>query len=102
MSPHPNHDEVLVGISAMLTEILTDLGPYAVEITMDTLFLADLDLESIDMVTLAGMLHARWGERINLAEFIAGKQVPELVSLTVGQLVEHITDHLATPEPVLR
>ena len=45
---------------------------------------------------------ARWGERINLAEFIAGKQVPELVSLTVGQLVEHITDHLATREVALR
>jgi acyl carrier protein len=102
MSPHPTRDEVLVEISAMLTEIFTDLGPYQVEITMDTLFLADLDLESIDMVTLAGMLHARWGDRINLAEFIAGKQVPELVSLTVGQLVEHITDHLATPEVALR
>jgi acyl carrier protein len=102
MSQHPTGDEVLVEISAMLTEILTDLGPYQVEITMDTLFLADLDLESIDMVTLAGLLHARFGERINLAEFIAGKQVPELVSLTVGQLVDHITDHLATPEAVLR
>ncbi|HEX3828650.1 MAG TPA: phosphopantetheine-binding protein [Sporichthyaceae bacterium] len=102
MSPYPTNDEVLVEISAMLTEILTDLGPYQVEITMDTLFLADLDLESIDMVTLAGLLHARFGERINLAEFIAGKQVPELVSLTVGQLVEHITVHLATPEVVLR
>jgi len=102
MSPHPTRDEVLVEISAMLTEILTDLGPYQVEITMDTLFLADLDLESIDMVTLAGMLHARFGEQINLAEFIASKQVPELVSLTVGQLVEHITDHLAEPEAVLQ
>jgi acyl carrier protein len=102
MSPHPNRDEVLVEISAMLTEILSDLGPYPVAITMDTLFLVDLDLESIDMVTLAGMLHARWDERINLAEFIAGKQVPELVNLTVGQLVEHITDHLATPEAVRR
>jgi acyl carrier protein len=102
MSPYPTHDEVLAEISAMLTEILTDLGPYQVDITMETLFLADLDLESIDMVTLAGRLHARFGERINLAEFIAGKQVPELVNLTVGQLVEHISDRLATPEVALR
>jgi acyl carrier protein len=102
MTPHPTSDPVLVEISAMLSQILADLGPFQVEITRDTLFLDDLELESIDLVSLAVMLHDRWGEQINLAEFVAGKKLPELMALTVGQLADHVTDHLAPAEAILR
>jgi acyl carrier protein len=102
MTLQPTCDQVFAEISAMLSEILADIGPNQIQITMDTLFLADLELESIDMVTLAGMLHARWSEGINLAEFIAGKEVSELLDLTVGQLAEHIADRLAPAEAILR
>jgi acyl carrier protein len=102
MTPHPTRDQVFVEVSAMLSEIFAEIGPCQIEITMNTLFLDDLELESIDLVTLAGMLHARWSERINLAEFIAGKKLPELMSLTIGQLVDHITDRLAPAEAILQ
>lgn len=101
MTPQSTRDLVLVEMSGMLAEIFAEIGPYQVEITRDTLFLDDLELESIDLVTLAGMLRARWGEQINLAEFIAGKKLPELMGLTVGQLADHIADHLDPAEAIL-
>jgi acyl carrier protein len=101
MTLQPTRDQVLVEMSGMLSEIFAELGPCPVEITRDTLFLHDLDLESIDLVTLAGMLYARWGQQINLAEFIAGKKLPELMNLTVGQLADHVADRLVTAETIL-
>jgi acyl carrier protein len=98
MSTNPTPDQVLAEISAMLAVVLSDLGPQRVEITMDTLFTDDLELESIDLVTLAGMLKARWGDRINFAEFIAGKKLEEIIGLTVGQLADYVVDRLRTAE----
>ncbi|MBH1937603.1 acyl carrier protein [Streptomyces sp. AV19] len=61
-------------------------------ITMDTRFHEDLDLESIDLVTLGGHLQARYGERVNFAEYLAGLGLEEIIGLTIGQLVAYIAD----------
>jgi acyl carrier protein len=54
------------------------------------------------MVSLAVMLNARWGERINFAEFVAGKHLDELIALTVGDLVDYVVDGLAVTQPSFR
>jgi acyl carrier protein len=102
ISVDPTTDEVLTEIAAMLTAVLADIGPHAVHITMDTSFNDDLEFESIDMVSLAVMLNARWGERINFAEFVAGKHLDELIALRVGDLVEYVVDGMAVTQPSRR
>lgn len=64
---------------------------------MDTMLGDDLELESIDLVTLAGHLEERYGERVNLAEFLAGLDIDSIIALTVGDLVRHVRDSLTGP-----
>jgi len=76
------------------------------EITMDTRFQDDLDLESVDLVELAGHLDTRYGGRVNFAEFIADLELEEIIALTVGRLVDFVVGCLRrTPsvrsEPVV-
>lgn len=84
---------VLRELSAMLQEVL---GEYElgedVEITADTTFFGDLELESIDLVVLAGHLEARYGSRVNIAEFVAALELDEIIGLTFGQLVDYVID----------
>lgn len=82
---------VLEEIRDMLARVLDgyELGGDT-EITMETTFQEDLELESIDLVELAAQLETRYGGRVNFAEFLAGLELEEIIELTVGRLVEHI------------
>ncbi|MFR9792418.1 acyl carrier protein [Streptomyces sp. MB22_4] len=86
----PAPDAVLADITGMLREVLAEYGDDDTAIGMSTTFNRDLELESIDLVTLAGMLEERYGGRVNLAEFLAGMEFEEIIGLTVGRLVEHV------------
>lgn len=59
----------------------------------------DLELESIDLVTLAAHLEERYGERINLADFLAGLDIDSVIALTVGDVVAHVRAALGAPTP---
>jgi acyl carrier protein len=89
---------VLREIRRMVEEILGEDWLEDVEITMDTRFNDDLELESIDLVALAGRLEARYGSRVNFAEFIADLDLDEVIGLTVGRLVDDVAGRLRCGE----
>jgi acyl carrier protein len=61
---------------------------------MDTTFGSDLELESIEFVALADRLRTEFGERVNFVAFLAKKQVDDMVSLTVGDVVRYVASCL--------
>ncbi|GAA2362614.1 acyl carrier protein [Dactylosporangium salmoneum] len=80
---------ILAEVAEMLYAIRDHSGVDG-EITMSTTFQDDLEMESIDVVSLAGRLQARFGDTVNFAQFIAGLDMDAARHLRVGQLVEHI------------
>ncbi|MET8411671.1 phosphopantetheine-binding protein [Streptomyces sp. NPDC005195] len=97
-SPAPDPATVLADISAILRVVLEEYGLDDFEITMETSFHDDLELESIDLVTLSAQLREFYGERVNFAAFIADRGLEEIIELTVGDLVGHVVDTLAVAE----
>ena len=86
----PATAEVFETVSAMLSEILAEAEVDDLTITMDSGVTEDLELESIDLVTLASKLAQRYGDQVNLAEFLAEMELDEIISLTVGSLVRYV------------
>ncbi len=84
---------VLADVDSMLRGVLGDFGPEA-EISRETSFSADLGMESLDVVSLAGRLQARYGNSVNFALFVSTLDVASVGELTVGQLVDYITASL--------
>ncbi|MCT9080696.1 acyl carrier protein [Streptomyces fulvoviolaceus] len=92
---NPQEQAVLADITDLLTKLLEDeYGLDDVEIDMATTFNRDLELESIDLVTLAGLLEEKYGRQVNFAEFLAGMEFDEIIELTVGRLVEYVVQSL--------
>ncbi|HET6710152.1 acyl carrier protein [Amycolatopsis sp.] len=85
---------VLAQLSGMLRELLEEYGLDDTEITMETTFHDDLELESVDLVALSGQLREHYGDRVNFANFIAERDLDEIIALTVGELVRHIVASL--------
>lgn len=99
-SPELAVDEqtVLADLTRMIEIVLEDIGTVDTEITLDTTFRDDLDLESIDLVALGGLLGERYGDRVNFAEFVADLDLDEIIALTVGDLVEYVLTSLRTED----
>ncbi|MGA6226891.1 acyl carrier protein [Streptomyces umbrinus] len=94
-----DEESVLADLTGMLAALLDEYGCLDdVEVRMETTFNRDLELESIDLVTLAGLLEERYGDRVNFAEFLAGMEFDEIIELTVGRLVEHVVQSLKVAE----
>ena len=59
-------------------------------IAMDTTFGTDLELESIEFVALADRLRSEFGERVNFVAFLSEKNVDDMISLRVGDVVRYV------------
>lgn len=91
----PLRAAVFAEIRDLVARLLDQYGLDDVEITVDTLFHDDLGLESIDLVTLGGMLAERYGEEVNLAEFLAGLEIDDVIALRLGMLIDFVCAALA-------
>jgi acyl carrier protein len=91
----PDTSQLLDHLRDDLAEVMGDDVLLAVDITPDTRFDDDLALESIEFVALGEILRERYGDRVDFAAFIAGMELDEIMSLTVGRLLAYISDRLA-------
>ncbi|WP_433462931.1 acyl carrier protein [Spirillospora sp. CA-128828] len=83
--------DVLSEVVRMLTDVVGDDFLLDVEVGPDTSFGDDLALESIEFVALVDRLRAHYGDRADFPAFIAGLDLDQLINLTVGDVVDHIT-----------
>lgn len=50
----------------------------------------DLEIESMDFVAIANVLQTTYGDALDIAGWLAGKDIRELVNLTIGDLAGHV------------
>ncbi|MFI1680731.1 acyl carrier protein [Streptomyces sp. NPDC020607] len=86
----PDERRVLREIAEMITTVLGDYAPDAADIGMGARFGDDLEMESIDLVTLAGLLADWYGPDANFAAYLASLELDEIIALTVGDLVAYV------------
>lgn len=87
------HPQVLSGIFALLEELKGD-WEYGGEIAPDTRFIADLGLESLEIVVLSTMIQQQYG-RLPFPEYFdeIGRRPPAERDVTVADLVGFVTRH---------
>jgi acyl carrier protein len=59
-------------------------------IDAQTRFHDDLELESIEFVKIADAVQARFGKTLDIAGFLSGRSIQELITLSVGDLAGFI------------
>ncbi len=85
---------VLGEVAALLRDIIGEEYVIDLEIGMETSFNTDLELESIEFVTLADRMRERYGDMVDFVGFLAGMGVDEVINMKVGQVVSYIADCL--------
>ena len=78
-------------VASLIREVIGEDWIEDIEIGMETSFNVDLELESIEFVALAEALQAHYGAEINFVDWIASMELDQIIELTVGDLVEFIS-----------
>ena len=86
----PTTETVLHDLREILLEVIGDDFLLEDELTMETSFDADLQLESIEFVALAEQLLERYGEQVDFVNWLAEMDLDQIIALTVGQLVDFV------------
>jgi|SRR6185369_12035434 acyl carrier protein len=88
---------VLGEVAEDLRDVIGEEYALDMEISMETTFSHDLELESIEFVALADRLRERYGEAVDFVGFLATMDVDQVINMRVGEVVEFIVDSLPAP-----
>jgi acyl carrier protein len=87
-------DDVLGTVTELLAPLVGDLDVLGIQITRDTAFHEDLELESIDLVTFAGILAEHYGPDVDLADFLSQMDLDEVIELRIGDITDFVAKRL--------
>ena len=90
-----DRDTIMADVLALLTDLAGD-WEYSGEINESTHLFAELGFESIDAVVLSSHIQQHFHQQFPFAEFLAELGKREHKDLQIGELVDFITQHLAT------
>jgi acyl carrier protein len=91
-------DRVLFSeITGILRDVTGESAEWAERITPNDRLEADLGFESVELLELAELLKARYGERVNLVVHYAGLTIDEIIGLTTADLADYVARHRAGP-----
>ncbi|MCK9893301.1 acyl carrier protein [Frankia sp. AgB32] len=95
---HPAIEARVLGeVAEDLREVIGEEYALDLDITADTTFSQDLELESIEFVALADRLRERYGEAVDFVGFLAKMDVDQVINMHVGEVVTFIVDSLPAP-----
>jgi acyl carrier protein len=82
-------------IIGLLRKLIGDDPSWADRVTPSARLDQDLWLDSLEVAALAGLLRDAFGDRVDLAAFLAGLDFEQLAALTVADLAAHVRACLA-------
>jgi acyl carrier protein len=86
----PGEHRLLDEVTALLRQVIGDDPRWADRVTPSARLDQDLRIDSLEMAALAGLLREAYGDRVDLAAFLAGLDFDQLVGLTVADLAAYL------------
>ena len=80
----------LTTVAGLIHEVIGEDWDLEEEITLETTFSDDLELESIEFVSLAEKMQATFGDDVDFVRWLSDKELDEVIDLKVGDVVEFI------------
>lgn len=88
VATNKSKSDILEEVKLLIEEIIgQDVDMNDQEISLDTSFSKDLEMESIEFVVLSEKLQTTFGQSLDFASWLAGKELNEIINLKVGDIV---------------
>ncbi|HUR74217.1 MAG TPA: phosphopantetheine-binding protein [Sporichthya sp.] len=82
--------DVLNVVRRLITEVVGEEYLLDLEISRETSFEDDLEMESIEFVKFGAKLTEHYGGGVDFAAFLADKDLDEIIEMRVGTVVDYV------------
>ena len=89
------NQRVLEGVTTAIQTVIGEDWILEETITVDTSFADHLEMESIEFVALAEELQTVYGDQLDFVAWLSSKDLDQIINLTVGDVVEFISECLS-------
>lgn len=77
-------------LKQFITEIIGEDFVVMLEITPDTSFSKNLEMDSIELVAFSEKVKRTFGDRIDFTGWLSGMDIDQMISLTIGDIIQYI------------
>lgn len=88
--------ETIERLAGFIREVIGEEWADDLDIEAETSFNNDLELESIEFVALAEKMQEHYGARVDFVGWLSGKDINDIIQLTVGDLADFIVSCLSS------
>jgi acyl carrier protein len=83
-------DPIFPDLKAIIVEIIGADAAEFIEITEESAFVGDLEMDSIQIVQFAEIVNEHYGDEVDFVGWLSKKPIRQLIDLTIGDVAAFI------------
>ena len=85
-----NHEELFTLLKGFITEVIGEEFAEEMDITPESSFTKDLEMDSIEIVSFSEKIKAHFGDQIDFTGWLSSMDLDELISLDLRMIINYI------------
>jgi acyl carrier protein len=85
-----NEQDIFLQLKQFIGEVIGEDFAIEIDITPDSSFTKDLEMDSIELVAFSEKVKRAWGDRIDFTGWLSGMDIDEMIGLTIRDIVQYI------------
>lgn len=85
-----SNDDIFNLMKQFITEVIGEEFVEDMDITMESSFTKDLEMDSIEIVSFSEKIKAHFGEQIDFTGWLSNMDLDQLINLDLGTIVNYI------------
>ncbi|MCX2479470.1 acyl carrier protein [Pedobacter sp. MC2016-15] len=85
-----NNEEIFNLLKQFITEVIGEEFAEEMDISMESSFNKDLEMDSIEIVAFSEKIKAHFGDKIDFTGWLSDMDIDQLIALKLGMIVKFI------------
>jgi acyl carrier protein len=85
-----NSEEIFAVLKTFITEVIGEEFVEDMDITRESSFTRDLEMDSIEIVSFSEKVKGHFGENIDFTGWLSGMDLDQLINLKLDDIIKHI------------
>jgi len=87
-----SNDEIFILLNQFITEIIGEEFVEDMDISPESSFTRDLEMDSIEIVAFSEKVKAHFGQNINFTGWLSGMDLDEIIQLKLSDIINFIRE----------
>lgn len=85
-----NHEELFTLLKGFITEVIGEEFVEEMDITPESSFTKDLEMDSIEIVSFSEKIKAHFGDQIDFTGWLSSMDLDQLINLDLSMIINYI------------